>query len=78
MANAVRYGLFDPATAGLGLLGIDEGDMPIGHLARAFLGPFFSPWFVLFELLLLFLALPLAVGYWVVSQDGHGNSRGLR
>ena len=27
--------------------------MPIGHLVRVFLGPFFSPWFVLFELLLL-------------------------
>ncbi len=76
LANAVRYGLFDPATAGLGLLLINEGDMPIGHLVREFLGPFFSPWFVLFELILLFLALPRAVGYWVVSQDSPGRFQG--
>jgi choline dehydrogenase-like flavoprotein len=76
LANAIRYGLFDPATAGLGLLLIDAGDMPIGHLVREFLGPFFSPWFVLFELIVLFLALPRAVGYWVVSQNDHGRFQG--
>jgi choline dehydrogenase-like flavoprotein len=76
LANAVRYVVFDPATAGLGLVLIDEGNMPIGHLVRAFLGPFFSPWFVLFELIVLFLTLPRAVGYWVVSQEHHGRFQG--
>ncbi len=71
VANAIRYGLFDPATAGLGLVFMRSGDLPLGHLLRALLGPFFSPWFVAFELWLLFLVLPRAIGYWIVSQDKH-------
>jgi choline dehydrogenase-like flavoprotein len=76
LANAIRYGIFDPATAGLGFLMIDAGRMPIGRLIQGLLGPFFSPWFVVFELLLLFLALPRAVAYWVVSQEQHGRYQG--
>jgi choline dehydrogenase-like flavoprotein len=72
LANAIRYRLFDPASGWLGLLTIAEGNMPIGHLVQEFLGPFFSPWFVVFEFLLLFLALPRAIGYWIVSQDEPG------
>jgi len=71
LANVIRYGLFDPASTGLKLVLADKGDLPLGHLLEALLGPFFSPWFVLFELLLLFLVLPRMVGYWIVSQDKH-------
>jgi hypothetical protein len=71
LANAIRYGLFDPATAGLGLALAGKGDLPLGHLVQSLLGPFFSPWFMVFELLLLFLVLPRMVGYWIVSQDKH-------
>ncbi len=77
LANAVRYGLFDPATTGLGLALVDKGSLPLGHLVQALLGPFFSPWFVLFELLLLFLVLPRVVGYWIVSQDRHERFHGV-
>ena len=35
------------------------------------LGPFFSPWFILVDLLLAFLVLPRLIGYWIVSQDRH-------
>ncbi|MEL6104891.1 MAG: GMC oxidoreductase [Planctomycetota bacterium] len=70
-ANLIRYGLFDPGTAGLGLVMLESGDLPLGYLLRALLGPFFSPWFLLFELLLLFLVVPKIIGYWVVSQDRH-------
>ncbi len=76
LANAVLYGLFDPTTAGLGFVMIGGGDMPIGHLVQTFLGPFSSPWFVFFELILLFLALPRAVGYWIVSEEDHGRFQG--
>jgi choline dehydrogenase-like flavoprotein len=69
LANAIRYGVFDPATAGLGLLLIDGGQLPLGRLLQPLLGPFYSPWFVICELLLLFLVLPRIVGFWVVSQD---------
>lgn len=69
LANAARYGLFDPATAALNLVLVPERDMPIGHLVQSLLGPFFSPWFVLFELIVLFLVLPRGVAYWIVSDD---------
>ena len=45
--------------------------MPLGHLIEASLGAFFSPWFVLFELIVLFVVVPRMVGYWIVSQDQH-------
>jgi choline dehydrogenase-like flavoprotein len=69
LANAVRYGLFDPATAGLGLVLMSKGDLPLGHLLELALGPFFSPWFTIFELCLLFYVVPRVVGYWIVSPD---------
>ena len=69
LGNIVRYGLLDPATAALGLLRLGEGDLPLGHLLEAVLGPFSSPWFMLFELLVLFLVVPRMVGYWLASQD---------
>jgi choline dehydrogenase-like flavoprotein len=71
IANAIRYGLFDPFAAGLQLAFVDKGDFPIGHLLKALLGPFFSPWFIFFELIVLFLVIPRIVGYWIVSQDRH-------
>lgn len=70
MANTVRYVLFDKVFA-LGGFAVAKGDLPIGHLIEAALGPFFSPWFVLSELLLLFLVLPRIIGYWLASQDEH-------
>ena len=70
LANAVRYGLFDKVLAAKGLI-LSAGDLPIGHLVQAGLGAFWSPWFVLFELLVLFAVLPRMVGYWMASQDEH-------
>jgi choline dehydrogenase-like flavoprotein len=71
LANALRYGLFDPATAGLGLVLLSKGDLPLGRLMQAVLGPFISPWFTVFELTILVLIVPRIVGYWIVSQDKH-------
>jgi choline dehydrogenase-like flavoprotein len=71
LANAVRYGLFDKVVTILGLVLPGKGDLPLGHLLHAGLGVFWSPWFVLFELILLFLVLPRIAGYWMASQDEH-------
>jgi choline dehydrogenase-like flavoprotein len=68
-ANAVRYGLFDPASAGFGLLAFGKDSLPLGHLLQQGFGVFWSPWFVLFELVLFFMVIPRMVGYWMVSQD---------
>jgi choline dehydrogenase-like flavoprotein len=70
LANLVRYYLFDQALVVVQSLP-GKNDFPIGHLLESSLGPFFSPWFILFELLLLFLVIPRMVGYWIVSQDQH-------
>ena len=70
IANAIRYGFFDRLWSSTGLL-IDRSQLPIGHLIESSFGPWFSPWFILVELLLLFLVLPRIVGYWIVSQDKH-------
>jgi hypothetical protein len=71
LVNAIRYGVLGPATAGLTLVAMNQTDLPLGLLLKALLGPFFSPWFVLFELILLFMVVPRIVGYWIVSQDQH-------
>ncbi len=70
LANAVRYGLSDKIVAVKWLL-LDMADLPIGHLVKQGLGVFWSPWFVLFELILLFLVFPKIIGYWLASQDEH-------
>lgn len=70
LANAIRFGLFDKALAGSGLI-IDRADLPIGGLLQSITGPWFSPWFILVEVLLLFLILPRIIGYWIVSEDKH-------
>ena len=70
VANAIRYGLFDQVLSAYGLV-VSKGHMPLGHLIETSLGPFFSPWFVLFELIVLFVVVPRIVGYWIVSQDQH-------
>lgn len=70
LANLIRYGVFDQIFTGVGLV-IDKSHLPLGHLMAALLGPFFSPWFILVDLLVLFLVLPKMVGYWIVSQDRH-------
>jgi choline dehydrogenase-like flavoprotein len=67
IANLLRYGLFEPTSAGMVLL--NKGDLPLGHLLQILIGPFFSPWFTVFELMLLFLVVPRIVGYWIVSPD---------
>ncbi|MCS7466842.1 GMC oxidoreductase [Stieleria sp. ICT_E10.1] len=69
LANLIRYGGLDQFWGVTGLL--DLGEMPIGHLLQSLVGPWFSPWFILVELLLLFLVLPRIIGYWIVSQDEH-------
>ena len=76
LVDSLRYAVFDPGTAGLGLAFMDKGDLPLGHLLKAVLGPFFSPWFILFELILLFLVMPKMAGYWLASQDEHERFQG--
>jgi choline dehydrogenase-like flavoprotein len=76
IANALRYGVFEETAAVADLGGFSGANLPLGHLLSAVLGPFFSPWFVLFELLILFLVLPQMVGYWLASQDHHGRFQG--
>jgi choline dehydrogenase-like flavoprotein len=70
LANAVRYGLFDKILAVQGLV-LAKSELPIGHLIQAGLGAFWSPWFVLCELILLFAVLPRIIGYWMASEDIH-------
>ena len=70
-ANLFRYGALDPLFATLGLAGIAAADFPLSRLLKSVLGVFFSPWFVVLDLVLLFLVLPRIVGYWIVSQDKH-------
>jgi choline dehydrogenase-like flavoprotein len=71
VANAIRYGLFEKGLAVISRLLPGKGDLPLGHLLQEALGPFYSPWFILFELILLFLVLPRMAGYWMASQDNH-------
>lgn len=70
IANAIRYGLFDQVLAVKGLV-IAKGSLPLGYLMESWFGPFFSPWFILVDLLILFLVVPRIIGYWIVSQDKH-------
>lgn len=70
LANAIRYGLFDKVLATKGFV-LATSQFPIGHLLEAGLGAFWSPWFVLCELILLFAVLPRMVGYWMASEDIH-------
>lgn len=76
LANLLRYGIFDKAFAAFGFLTVGMGDMPIGHLIQSVFGPFFSPWFICCELILLFLVLPRLLGYWAASQDTHERFQG--
>ncbi|WP_182864691.1 GMC oxidoreductase [Rhodopirellula sp. JC639] len=69
LANVIRYGGLDTTLGLTGLL--DLGEMPIGNLVQSLIGPWFSPWFILVELLLLFLVFPRIIAYWIVSQDKH-------
>jgi choline dehydrogenase-like flavoprotein len=68
LANAIRYGFFEKIGAGLGLV-VNKDQLPINHLLEAGFGAFWSPWFILFELVLLFAVLPKMIGYWMASED---------
>ena len=70
LANAIRYVVFDSFLAASGLA-LGESTLPLCNLMRSLLGPFFSPWFILVDLLLLVLVVPRITGYWIVSQDKH-------
>lgn len=72
LANALRYEFLDPAGSILGLVSFTRSSLPIGHLIASVLGPFFSPWFTLCEVLVLILVLPRMIGYWIVSQEETG------
>ena len=41
-------------------------------MIREGLGMFWSPWFMLVEVLILTLCIPLMLGYWLASQDRAG------
>jgi choline dehydrogenase-like flavoprotein len=70
IANGLRYFLA-PAEQFLALAGLDGRSLPIGWLLDKVLGPFFSPWFVLMELLVILLVVPRAVGFWLASPRHH-------
>ena len=70
VVNGVRHTALDPLMATVGLA-FDCSDLPIGHLVSSWLGPFFSPWFIIVEMLILFLVIPRIAAYWLVSQDRH-------
>ncbi len=79
LANCIRYGLFDRLLAGTSLV-IPGSSFPIGHWLKSSLGSlsvFLSPWFVLVEILFLFIVLPRIIGYWIVSQDRHESYKGI-
>lgn len=72
VANIVRYGLLEKASALLPyVMNLSWADMPLGKLmvSSETLAPFWSPWFMLFELVVLFLVAPQAIGYWLASED---------
>ncbi len=73
LANALRYLVFDPVSTASGVaLGTSAAStLPLGYLLGRSLGVFWSPWFVLFELLLLLLVTPKIIGYWLASQDAN-------
>ena len=68
LVNALRYEFFDPASAAASVVLSMHGLENLGKLGRE-IGIFWSPWFTLFELSLLFLVLPRMVGYWIAAQD---------
>ena len=70
IANAFRFGLVDKVLVGLGLV-LNRADLPLGYLLQSLIGPWFSPWFMLVELVFLFLVLPQMIGYWIVSPERH-------
>ncbi|MCA9064024.1 MAG: GMC family oxidoreductase N-terminal domain-containing protein [Planctomycetaceae bacterium] len=72
LANALRYGVVERGLAALGLV-IRNGDLPIGQLVESWIGPFFSPWFLLVEVLVLFFVVPRIIGYWLASGDRYGS-----
>ncbi len=69
VANTLRYDLLEKVSAVFPYIGgLDWADMPLGHLVEAGgLGAFWSPWFMLFELVLLVFIIPRGIGYWLVS-----------
>ena len=73
----VRYTLVDPAGGALRLFTIGGGGTPVADLIRSLLGPFYSPWFLLFEAALLLLVIPLGAGYWIVSPERHERFHGV-
>lgn len=70
VVDGLRHTVLDPIMTTVGLA-FDCSDLPIGHLVSSWLGPFFSPWFIVVEMLILFLVIPRIIGYWLVSQDTH-------
>jgi hypothetical protein len=71
LVNYVRYAWFGPTSAALNLIAVRQLDLPLTLLLKRLLGPFFSPWFVLFELIIVLLAVPRIVAYWIVSVEHH-------
>lgn len=74
LADLLRYALADRALAVAGLVTY-QAELPVARLVESYLGPWFSPWFMLFELAVLFMVVPLIVGYWLVSPTKHETFR---
>lgn len=68
LANLLRYVVFDKLVVVQNLV-FRMDDLPLGYLLKAGIGPFFSPWFTLFEVALLVLVLPQVVAYWLASPS---------
>ncbi|WP_206108119.1 GMC oxidoreductase [Paludisphaera soli] len=73
----LRYALFVPSLALLNLIMAGGGGTPVGDLIHGLLGPFYSPWLLVAEGLLLFLVIPLGIGFWLVCQHRQERFHGL-
>lgn len=70
-ANLIRYKFLEQGSAALHYVAaFNWSEMPIGRLVTATgLTVFWSPWFMLCELLVLTCVIPYALGYWLASQE---------
>ena len=68
LVDFVRYWLIDRVLT-LSGLAIHPDAFPLNDLIENGLGVFWSPWFLLLEIVLLFGVFPRIVGYWLASED---------
>src|SRR5262249_33626013 len=77
LANLVRYGVFPwiDRVLGSSLPLSAPGEPSMTRILQPAPGAFLSPWFVLVTIIFLLSTLPIALGYWLASQDKPGTSQ---